>query len=237
VLLACPRGLPAARIRVMLVHMPAQVFINYRRDDDAGHAGRLYEGLRHAYGEDNVFKDTEGSGLRPGTVFPDALHRKLAECEVVLCVIGPKWLRELKQRDASECDWVVAELEDAFQRRKRVIPVLVGGAKMPRANELPFGIQELARLECRALPPEDFGSKCDELVASLDTLLGTPQRARNPARTPGVARQLANPPPEQTIESLLAKLNGMSPPRERSEFAPREQPVPERAPRRKSRSR
>ncbi len=43
------------------------VFISYRRDDCAGHAGRLYDRLVDRLGEGNVFMDIDA--IEPGVDF------------------------------------------------------------------------------------------------------------------------------------------------------------------------
>ena len=42
-------------------------FINYRRDDAAGYAGRLHEALENRLGRDQVFRDVDTleDGVRP----------------------------------------------------------------------------------------------------------------------------------------------------------------------------
>jgi hypothetical protein len=40
------------------------VFINYRREDSGGHAGRLYDRLRQHYGPHRVFRDIDA--IAPG---------------------------------------------------------------------------------------------------------------------------------------------------------------------------
>ena len=37
----------------------AKIFISYRRDDSAGHAGRLYDRLSDHFGLDQVFMDID----------------------------------------------------------------------------------------------------------------------------------------------------------------------------------
>jgi hypothetical protein len=61
----------------------------------------------------------------------------------------------------------VIEIKAAFEQDKRVIPVLVGGASMPRADSLPGAIQQLAYRNAVGLRPERFGADCRGLIAEL----------------------------------------------------------------------
>jgi hypothetical protein len=49
-----------------------KVFISYRREDSAGHAGRLYDSLQSHFGADNVFMDL--SDIDSGTNFVDVIQ-------------------------------------------------------------------------------------------------------------------------------------------------------------------
>ena len=51
------------------------VFMSYRRDDSAGHAGRLRADLVQRYGEDKVFMDL---AIEPGIDFANAIKEAVA---------------------------------------------------------------------------------------------------------------------------------------------------------------
>ena len=114
------------------------IFISYRREDSAGYAGRLYDRLATQFGADNVFMDVEG--IEPGVDFVDAIGRAVGSCEVLIVIIGREWLsagHEGKRRIDDPSDFVRIETAAALVRGIRVVPVLVEGAAMPRADELP----------------------------------------------------------------------------------------------------
>ena len=48
-----------------------KVFISYRRDDSAGHAGRLAADMRQCFGEEQVFYDLVS--IIPGDEFPQKI--------------------------------------------------------------------------------------------------------------------------------------------------------------------
>ena len=65
------------------------VFVSYRRDDAAGHAGRLCDDLADHLGQDSVFHDVDS--IAPGEDFVDAIQRAIVSADTVLAVIGPDW--------------------------------------------------------------------------------------------------------------------------------------------------
>jgi hypothetical protein len=122
------------------------IFISYRRDDAAGHAGRLFDCLSGTFGADGVFMDVDD--IRRGEAFADTLTDRLKQSDVLLAVIGRQWLtltdaggiRRLDKPD----DWVGSEIGAALCGGLLVIPVLVGGAALPKAADLPENIRALA---------------------------------------------------------------------------------------------
>jgi hypothetical protein len=115
------------------------VFISYRRQESSGLAGRLYDWLAARLGDDQVFMDVDRIGL--GVDFADAIARAVSTCDVLLAVIGPRWLTTTNEeggRRLNEPDDIVRlEIQAALERDIRVIPILVEGAAMPRRQELP----------------------------------------------------------------------------------------------------
>ena len=149
------------------------VFISYRRDDAIGSAGRLFDWLVRQFGRGRVFLDTDK--IAAGEDFARALDDRLSRSDVVLVVIGPRWLdianeagRRLEQPD----DYVRIEVATALASDTRVIPVLVGGAAMPSAERLPEALRGLARLNAASLRDAGFEQDFDLLV---DDMLGRPR--------------------------------------------------------------
>lgn len=145
----------------------AGIFISYRRADSDGWAGRLRDTLRARFGN-RVFQDVEN--IADGEIFSEVIGRALQECDVALIIIGPNWAsaqnaegRRLDQAD----DWVRTETSLVLNRGIRVIPVLVGGASMPRAEDLPEELRSLTKRQAR----EIRSSSWDSDVALLTTHL------------------------------------------------------------------
>ena len=123
------------------------IFISYRREDSAPYAGRLYDRLCGRFGADQVFMDVDD--IPPGADFAAHIGAKVGSCEAMIVVIGHEWLTarngdgQLRLSDPQ--DFVGLEVALALQRDGMVIPVLVGGASMPKATELRSDLKALAK--------------------------------------------------------------------------------------------
>jgi TIR domain len=156
--------------------MAGKIFINYRRGDDAGFTRALYHQLESEFALGDLFMDVED--IKPGDDFFEVINAQIAPCDVVLVVIGPRWAELLAARKGSPDDFVAIEIKAAFDQGKRVIPVLVGGASMPRADSLPEAIRPLARRNAVALRHERFKVDCRGLVAALKESLAAAEQER-----------------------------------------------------------
>jgi TIR domain len=157
--------------------MTGKIFINYRRGDDAGFTHALYLHLESEYASGDLFMDVEGH-IKPGDDFFEVINAQIATCDVVLAVIGPRWAELLAERKGDPDDFVAIEIKAAFDQGKRVIPVLVGRASMPRADSLPEAIRPLARRNAVGLRPERFNVDCHGLVAALKQSLAAAEQER-----------------------------------------------------------
>lgn len=127
----------------------SRVFVSYRREDSSGHAGRLQEHLGVELGKKSVFVDV--GSIDPGINFEEAIEKAIVGSKVVIAVIGTDWLNaqdeQGRRRLDNPDDYVRLELERAFQRNVKVIPVLVRGATMPRAEDLPESLRKLSAIQ------------------------------------------------------------------------------------------
>lgn len=146
-----------------------RVFLSYRRGDVGGYAGRLTDALLPHLGARNVFHDV--STIAPGQDFTEAIDRSLDDSDAVLAVIGPGWLTastpDGSRRLSQAGDYVRLEVGRALRRGMRVIPVLVGGAALPAAADLPNELQGLAQRQAVVLHDETWHQDVDGLVRSL----------------------------------------------------------------------
>jgi class 3 adenylate cyclase/tetratricopeptide (TPR) repeat protein len=178
-----------ARLTPPKIAMPTnRVFLSYRREDSAGHAGRLFDALVDAFGKDSVFMDIDT--ITPGQDFAKAIDSALLMCDDSLVVIGPRWLRlsergERLQLDGTE-DFVRLEIERSLLRNVRVLPILVGGAVMPSSRDLPSSIEALAHRQAFQLSDHRWHADVNELITLLRT---RPQRAQMASATTGADRR------------------------------------------------
>jgi TIR domain len=149
------------------------VFISYRREDSAGHTGRLFDRLRARLGHDRVFMDI--TGIEAGVDFVDTIERAIGSCDVLLAVIGPEWLSCSDVRGRPRLDdpndLIRIEIAAALTRKVRVIPVLIAGASMPSAQSLPEDLKPLARRQAAELRDTRWDADTNDLVAVLERLL------------------------------------------------------------------
>ena len=146
----------------------AGIFISYRRDDSQGFAGRLADDLTEIFGPDQVFRDVE---IPAGYDFTEVLSRAVAACDVLLVVIGRSWQvpseHTAKSRLFDPGDRVRAEIEAAFDHGKHVIPLLVAGANMCTAAELPESIAHLSKMQAFKMTDGHWDDDIRDLVATL----------------------------------------------------------------------
>jgi TIR domain len=153
------------------------IFISYRRHDSEGEAGRLFDDLVEQFDEKSVFMDV--AAVTVGRDFRKAIDESVASCGVLLAVIGPGWLdannEKGERRLDDPADFVRLETASALGRDIPVIPVLVHGAKMPRADQLPDDLKNLAYRNCAELTHVRWKSDIKILVRALRALLGDPR--------------------------------------------------------------
>jgi TIR domain len=172
----------------------AEVFISYRRQEASWLAAWLHDRLVAQFGEARVFLDIDW--IKPGVDFRQVIAEAIARSRVLLVIIGPRWLaaegdgcRRLDRPD----DPVRVELETAFRRGLQVIPLLLDGASMPPAADLPTSLAGLVRLNALQVGYQSARSDLARLVEALTDELGitstrelpTAESAAKPSPKPG----------------------------------------------------
>lgn len=161
----------------------ANVFINYRREDSAGHAGRLFDRMGNHF-PGRVFMDIDT--IEPGVDFMEVIERAVGYCEVLIVVIGREWLNikdaSGRRRLDSPKDFVRLEVAAALERNIRVIPVLVEGASMPSPEDLPPDLARLARRNAIELSDARWAFDADRLIQTIERVLQE-QRPAAPAKS------------------------------------------------------
>ena len=159
--------------------MAGNIFINYRRGDDPGFTQALFSRLEQAFAPERLFMDVDN--IAPGLDFVQVLNDQVARCDVLIAVIGKNWLGaadEGERRLDNPDDFVRVEIESALAQKKRVIPVLVNDAKMPRSTELPEGLKPFARCNAVRLTHERFRADTQGLIKALEQVLTEAETAR-----------------------------------------------------------
>ncbi len=144
------------------------VFISYRRDDTALAAKLLHGELARYFGDENVFTDIEDIGY--GDDFVAAIDKHLASADVVVVVVGPRWLEILQARMRGD-DWVREEVRRALALRAatgkpRVIVALVEGAKEP-VDGLPEDLLALRSLNMLRIDPRALNESLNTLAEAV----------------------------------------------------------------------
>jgi photosystem II stability/assembly factor-like uncharacterized protein len=147
------------------------VFISYRRGDSGPYARNINDTLSARFGHERVFYDIDS--IAPGRDFVDVLGEILNTANVLLVVIGPGWANVTDEQGGRRLDdpedYVRLEVETALARPDLlVIPVLVGGAKMPAARSLPDTLAPLTRRNATSLTDEHWRATMDELIGILE---------------------------------------------------------------------
>jgi hypothetical protein len=160
--------------------MSVSIFVSYRRDDTAATAGRLRDRLALEFGTKNVFMDVDN--IPAGVDFAKHLQVQLANCDLVVALIGAQWLTIANAfgtpRIQDPDDYVRMELSAALSSGLTLVPVLVDGASMPAEARLPVPLQPLSKLNAIELRNSQFRWDSTRVVEKLSETLGYSLRRR-----------------------------------------------------------
>ena len=212
-------GDPPAKQAITSAPSPPKIFISYRREDADWPVLWLTDKLAEHFGAGVVFQDR--TSIRPGDDFAAKIVAGAEGCSALLAVMGPRWLgpkADGGRRIDDPRDWVRVEIETAISREIRVIPILVHGAAMPLASELPKSLQTLA--DRQAITLDSASPDIRSLVSVLEDDIRLQEARRHPdtlhpavnarstAKRPGRLRpnSLTDTPPRPEPASKLAAL-------------------------------
>lgn len=149
--------------------MKNAVFISYRRETASGEARALFNDLARLLGNRSVFMDVDSIAL--GHDFRNVLQETLSSCDLMLVLIDQGWIDakddQGRIRLGNPSDFVRLEIEAALKRDIVVTPVLVRGARMPNAEQLPEEIRNLAFRNAFELSHSRWGSDFHEMIRRL----------------------------------------------------------------------
>ena len=147
------------------------IFICYRRGDTAGFARALYDRLVAKFGESRVFIDIDAR-IPPGQDFTKVIEERVSSCDVLVALMGKRWLaaRRARQRRIDDpMDFVRLEIETALNREIPVIPALLEGANMARADQLPDSLATLPSLQAVQIAHERFDEDVKGFISASRT--------------------------------------------------------------------
>src|ERR1700722_1472023 len=153
--------------------MSGGVFICYRREESAVAARAIRDRVAQRLERENVFLDVDSIDL--GVDWFNVLTDRVGACDALVAVIGRNWVsssdNENRRRIDDPDDFVRIEIEAALKRDVRVIPVLIDGAAMPKAAELPDSVKGLARRQGMEVSPARFDTDVEKLTSALASIL------------------------------------------------------------------
>lgn len=177
------------------------VFISYRVKDNPLGAAGIHDGLARRFGEDRVFRDCVS--MPPGVDYATTIRDRLRNADVVVPIIGPKWLAMTDPATGTrlidrEHDWVRREIAWAFQHGIDIVPVLLRDApeNAPRLirSELPTDIGALAGLQFLEFSHRRFHADLKRLADRLVEMIPTLDRGARP--------QLGRPSLVELVDAL-----------------------------------
>jgi hypothetical protein len=155
--------------------MTSGIFISYRRSDSKAEARSICQRLEKSFGKRKVFIDVDS--IRPGEDFQSVLNNDLEKCNIMVVVIGPRWLELMRSSPPTDSetnhDYVHLEVASALERKLLIFPILVDGATMPEAKDLPDALKPLAFRQAFSVRHESFPRDMLELEQELRRSVST----------------------------------------------------------------
>jgi hypothetical protein len=155
--------------------MTSGIFISYRRLDSKSDARSICQRLERTFGKRKVFIDVDS--IRPGENFQAVLKNDLEKCNIVLVVIGLRWLELLRSSGLTDSetshDYVRLEVASALEHKLPIFRVLVDGATMPEAKDLPDDLKPLSFRQAFSIRHDSFPRDMWELEQELRRYVST----------------------------------------------------------------
>lgn len=185
-----------------------RIVISYRQTDTTSvYVRSIVTGLVSRFGAESVLVESDAPS--PDAEFRERIDATMTSPDLLLVLIGPRWLEALHERARrvdDSFDHLWATVATALSADALVVPVLVGETAMPTTDQLPRSLQPLALRRALMLRREDDHS-VEQLVAA-------------------VARAFSGDPAAADGRPVAAE-QGMSYQQPPGESAPAPQPEPE----------
>ncbi|HEX5151682.1 MAG TPA: toll/interleukin-1 receptor domain-containing protein [Parafilimonas sp.] len=147
-----------------------KIFINYRREDTSGYAGRMFDSLAEEFGEGNIFIDV--TKIDTGTDYTDVITRALDLSSYFLILIGNTWMdckdASGNRRLDNPEDFVRKEIRLAIEKKTTIIPVLLEDTNMPSPENLPEDIREICKWQAIEVTDTRWKYDIDKLIKSIN---------------------------------------------------------------------
>lgn len=150
-----------------------KIFINYRRSDSEGYAGRIYDHLLHWFDRDEIFFDIKK--ILIGSVFSKEIEDAISECGLMLAIIGPTWEDILdskgNRRIENEDDFVRHEISLALQKGIPILPVCIRETLMPNPSNLPENIANICQINAAQISHKNFEDDVERVAHRIAEIL------------------------------------------------------------------
>lgn len=150
------------------------VFISYRREDTGPGVLALRAELDLRLDGVPIFVDL--NRIQGGAPWNDILDDALTKARILIALIGPNWVGPLpdgSNRITADDDWVRRECARALRHPSRaVLPVLLGNAPLPKAEQLPEDLLPMLEIQTLPLRLESWDNDLREICAVLQTRFG-----------------------------------------------------------------
>lgn len=156
-----------------------KIFISYRHEDSLSDTFYLRERLEQRFGKRRIFADMS---IKPASDFTRVIRQQVAESDVLVAVIGNRWLTMTdstgRRRLDDPEDWVRVEIVTALNSGICIIPCLMQQAKPLRSDELPHELAELAKRQALRISYESIDNDVGRLVEVIRQALREARAAR-----------------------------------------------------------
>ena len=140
-----------------------------------------------------IYMDVDS--IQPGQNFIAEIQHFIEHSDVLVVIIGGHWLVQNEngqRRIDTPNDFVRLEIEASLNRKDMaIIPVLVAGARMPRATDLPTSIQFLAHRNALEISDSSFELGTSKLIVAIESATsGTRHSSTSPSAAPARLRSI-----------------------------------------------
>jgi TIR domain len=137
--------------------------------------GRIAHDLAEHFGQRRVFLDIQD--IAPSRAWDQSIEGAIESCKAGVIVIGRRWLAadpaDGKPRLFRDDDVVRSEIKRLIkeEKAKAVFPVLVEGATLPEASDLPEDIRSLLRRQATSIDNAGWEVTMARLIREVEQVI------------------------------------------------------------------